>query len=389
MRRYTSEVPLFAGFLRALSLLAVLMITACGGGGGGGATPEPLSPPASPPPPPPAPPASLAIADYTVISLAGGRGGEDGALASDINNLGQIVGTTNPTFGSVTFITSQDVAVLWTISGSELAMTQSLGTLTGGSLSRATAVNDVGQVVGWSSDGSTRRPFVWTAGSGMVDLGIPPSFPAAIANDINDSGQIVGAIFPTVDGTWDPWFSSRFMVWIVDQNGKPTAELDLGTFGGENAAAFGNNSLGNVAGTSYRDESDGGRGVGLVWAEPNNVVELDNYTEIIAINDFGEIAGNYDTQDQGFYWSPDDGFVDIPEGIPSDLNNSRQVVGTTLIGSPSAFIWEDGETKALPPPPVTEIGWQAYHATAINEAGWVVGYSTPDWQAILWVPNSP
>ena len=35
MRRFTSEVPLFAGFLRVLSLLAVLMTTACGGGGGG------------------------------------------------------------------------------------------------------------------------------------------------------------------------------------------------------------------------------------------------------------------------------------------------------------------------------------------------------------------
>jgi hypothetical protein len=116
---------------------------------------------------------------------------------------------------------------------------------------------------------------------------------------------------------------------------------------------------------------------------------LDGFREAVAINDFGEVAGNYDTLDQGFYWSPSDGFVDIPEGIPADLNNSRQVVGTTIIGSPSAFIWEDGEAKALPIPPAAENQWQAYHATAINEAGWVVGYSTPDWQAILWVPNSP
>jgi probable HAF family extracellular repeat protein len=383
MRRYTSEVPLFAGFLRTLSLLAVLMITACGGGsGGGGVTPEPPSPPASPPPPPPAPPASLAVADYTVISLAGGRGGDEGALAYDINNHGQIVGAIDPTF-------FRGTAVLWTISGSEVLSTQNLGTLPGGSDSHAKAINDVGQIVGWSSDGSTRRPFVWTAGSGMVDLGIPPSFPAAIANDINDSGQVVGAIFPSVDGTWDPWFSSRFMVWTVDQNGNPIAELDLGTFGGENAAAFGNNSLGYIAGASYRDDSEGFRGVGLVWAEPNSEVELDGFTEVFAINDFGEVAGNYDTLDRGFFWSSDDGFVDIPEGIPSDLNNSRQIVGTTVIGSPSAFIWHDGETRALPPPPATEIGWQSYHATAINEDGWVAGYSAPDWQAILWIPNSP
>jgi probable HAF family extracellular repeat protein len=384
MRRFTSEVPLFAGFLRVLSLLAVLMTTACGGGGGGGgaATVTP-GPTALPPPPvsPPPPPVGLEFADYTAISIAGGTLEAD-AMATDINNLGQVVGATGPN------ITNSD-AVLWGLLGTEVVSTQSLGTLAGGEHSRAMAINDIGQVVGWSSDGSTRRPFVWSAGNGMVDLGIPPSFPAAIANDINESGQVVGAIYPVLDGgAWTYVFNSRFMVWTVDEDGIPLAESDQGTFGGLNAAAFANNNAGLVAGASYR-ESDYLRPVGLLWSEPNGPVEIGDPMEVVAINDFDEAAGFSLEEFQGYYWSTTDGIIDIPEGLAADINNSGQVVGATTDLFESAFIWEDGEAMFLPPPPLQENRWQRYYATAINDAGWVVGYSTPDWQAILWVPNSP
>jgi probable HAF family extracellular repeat protein len=55
-------------------------------------------------------------------------------------------------------------------------------------------VNDVGQVVGQSgaSGGSTSHPFLWSASSGFVDLGLLPGYLAGFATSINLKGDVVG-----------------------------------------------------------------------------------------------------------------------------------------------------------------------------------------------------
>ena len=81
-------------------------------------------------------------------------------------------------------------AFLWTESGGM----QDLGTLPGGSYSQAYAINNLGQVVGWSylDGGSNQHAFVWDSISGMQDLGTLGGLTSA-ATAVNDAGEVTGA----------------------------------------------------------------------------------------------------------------------------------------------------------------------------------------------------
>jgi len=76
-----------------------------------------------------------------------------------------------------------------------------------------TAINDRGQVVGVSINAlSQARGFLWTADTGMIDLGIlgqigPTSFSGARA--INDRGHVVGRSFIAPPGAPSTLSSGR------------------------------------------------------------------------------------------------------------------------------------------------------------------------------------
>ena len=155
--------------------------------------------------------------------------GDSDGTATAINNRGQVVGFSGD-------CTSSPHALLWTN-----GTVTDLGNL-GGQLNIATAINNHGQVVGFSNlpgDNFVLRGFVWQNGV-MMNLGVFPGDVHSLALGINDKGQIVG-------DSCDESFSCRAFLW---QNG---TMLDLNRLVHNPGAPFlenGNsiNSRGQIAG---------------------------------------------------------------------------------------------------------------------------------------------
>ena len=154
----------------------------------------------------------------TKTDLVGGDGGYG------INASGQVAGE------------SGGRPVMWT------GTTQiSLGTLPGAvSFPDGTAqgINDLGQVTGIARNINTNfRAFLYTAGTGMTDLGTlggTDSFGFAI----NNSGQVTGWSNPFGSGT----VAHAFLYTAG------TGMIDLGTLGGSSSKGFGINAAGDVIG---------------------------------------------------------------------------------------------------------------------------------------------
>jgi len=109
------------------------------------------------------------------------------AFANDISDTGVIVGSVGPTsspgFGK---------AAAWFPDGAGGYSVQQLGALPGHVSSDATAVNNVGDIVGYSSNGTFRLPVLFTAPGGIQDLSATGVFDPV---DINDQRVLIDHSF--------------------------------------------------------------------------------------------------------------------------------------------------------------------------------------------------
>jgi probable HAF family extracellular repeat protein len=148
--------------------------------------------------------------------------GDYKSYAHGINDDGQVVGWSN-TYGG------PERPIVWK---PETGM-QELQTL-GGYLGRANAINNAGLVVGWSltPDALSGRPLLWAGAVVKHDLGLVEQRSARTPNAINDVGQVVGDSTNPAPGrryqpfVWDEANGSRVLqdllaaddaaVWVID-----------------------------------------------------------------------------------------------------------------------------------------------------------------------------
>jgi len=128
---------------------------------------------------------------YQAQELAPLHGDPDGA-ATAINDLGQVVGISGTCDVAVGAFTAAH-AVLW-----QNGHVSNLGNLGGVAWNTPTAINDQGEVVGFSDRPGDQNgvpnfhAFLWTAKTGIKDLGTLPGDVLSEALGVNDLGQIVG-----------------------------------------------------------------------------------------------------------------------------------------------------------------------------------------------------
>jgi len=252
-----------------------------------------------------------------------------------------------------------------------------LGTL-GGANAEADTVSNVAQVSGRSSfdESGLFHAYRWSRETGMVDLGTLPEATESQAHDINNMGEVVGlATFGSSD------VPPRGVLWRPGA-GPLDLGLERGVFPGIGGLKI--NNAGEVMGNTV-DRS--GRTQAFSWRRTGGAVLLRRPqiidSEARDLNAAGQITGVFSPDDgsgfAGYVWAPRRSFVEIRDElrpIPYALNDRAMVVGLLFINQ-SAFVWTAaGGVEAIGTP------GEFSEALEVNNFDQVVGHSAG--KAFLW-----
>ena len=248
----------------------------------------------------------------------------------------------------------------------------------------AAALNNAGQVTGSWTDGAYSKPFLYSAATGMVDLGglSPGPFQNGGGRSVNDSGTVLGYSFDT------SVFSYRTFLYDATNGlrdlGTPLLTSDGGAI----------NNAGTIAGTANLHATTYDRG-GL-----HDLGTLGGGTSFAkAINNAGEVVG-YSAVDlpgdsalHAFLYNARTGMADLNSlgglapnyySVATAINDRGQVAGyfgTAVEGESSAFLFDSAfglmDLNDLVDP-VSAAGWRLDIALGINDAGQIVGYGLLD-----------
>ena len=310
-------------------------------------------------------PGAMACADplFSLTLLAG-----SGSSATDINRWGDVVGNIDAAGATHGFLNAGGTYT-------------DLGTL-GGTNSNANGINDAGQIVGGSDNGSGQfHAYLYTSGK-MSDLGTLGG-DRSEAFAINNHGVVVGDA-----GNGDP-ATSGFGQAFSDVGGTMTS---LGTLpGGLGSNAYAINDKGLIVGSSYE-------GPFTVPEYPFHAVTFNGGTvnaigasdagdsALYGLNDHGQAVGGIPSTvqvhgshailyDHGAI--TDLGILDLTapdDSIALDINNHGQIVGRAAVTvDPDhygyhGFLWTGAGLVDLNTLIDPSSGWVITSANAINDA---------------------
>ncbi|MBM3844738.1 MAG: DUF3466 family protein [Verrucomicrobia bacterium] len=316
---------------------------------------------------------------YTITDL--GTLGGPASFALDVNESAQVTGNARYTAAN-----SRLHAFTW-----DRETIRDLGYLTNGvEFSRGYAINDAGVIVG-ESDNDKSKAFLWD-GTNMVQLGTLGGS-SAVAHDINNAGEIVGA-------------SSNGSASRPYKRDAAGMMHDLGTLLGttnSTGRAWGINQSGAVVGISRNQANTTSQATLWIDGSISNLGSLAGgsfLSQAYAINDNGVVVGSSvvgkisptSSSDlyRAFVWK--DGVMSDLGAHSSntnyihteakDINNAGDVVGyaARFFNSPTtggaAMLWREGEAidlNTLVPP---GSGWLLQSAEGINDRGDIVGYGS-------------
>jgi probable HAF family extracellular repeat protein len=306
---------------------------------------------------------SANAATFTLLEKLGGA--NEQSIAGGINDLGQVVGSSDKDLIGDSF---GRYAVQWDATTGLITRLPRVGGSWGGG---AVAINNSGQAVGFSDQSGARLPYS-TNGVTSNNLNVLGRG-YGYATDINSSGQISG-----VAG-----FTERAFVWT---NGTPT---DLGTLGGSLSGANGINNSSQVAGSSKINGDLATHATLWVNGIATDLGTLGGTNSYgYGINDLGQVVGRSDTASGAQHaalWingiATDLGTLGGNNSFAFGINNSGQIIGWSddINGTKRATLWENGlavDLNSWLDSSTLNAGWVLSEAYDINTSGQIVGYAT-------------